>query len=157
MDVETKKEAVLEKDLAKEDNKVFKMMLEVKSTDTFKLYKRIEALLKKELKFQEKYSLLKSGCGKQTVPDNPNWMYLRSVGILKRCHKNPLGVLKIRKIYGGLTNRGSKPDKKRLASGKLTRVIQQKLEQAGLLSQVKGGRITTKKGELLLLKGLDSE
>ncbi len=111
--------------------------------------------LKKHIEMPDWARFVKTGVHRETVPRNPDWWYIRSASILRITHKlGPIGVSKLRTRYGGRKNRGVKPDKFALASGKVIRTILQQLEKAELIKQdSKGthkGRITTPKGSSLI-------
>ena len=101
---------------------------------------------------------VKTGRFKERPPSNDNWWHLRAASILRKIYtmKGPIGVNKLRTLYGGKKNRGHKPEAYYDGSGKIIRVILQQLEKEGLIRQtakgVHKGRAVTPKGKSLLDK-----
>jgi len=113
--------------------------------------------LKNHIEMPDWARFVKTGVHRETVPRNPDWWYIRAASILRTTYKlGPIGVSKLRTRYGGRKNRGVKPDKFALASGKVIRTILQQLEKAELIKQgsvgVHKGRITTPSGSSLIVK-----
>lgn len=113
--------------------------------------------LKNHIEMPEWALFVKTGVHRETIPRNPDWWYIRAASILRVTYKlGPIGVSKLRTKYGGRKNRGVRPDKFALASGKVIRTILQQLEKAELIKQsavgVHKGRITTPSGASLLVK-----
>ena len=91
------------------------------------------------------------------IPAKQDWWYHRTASVLKKIYqKGPIGVSKLRTLYGGKRNRGAEPEKFYRAGGNIVRKILQDLEKAGLAKQVqKGvhkGRIITPKGKSMVDK-----
>lgn len=102
-------------------------------------------------------SFVKTGRFKERSPANENWWHMRAAAVLRKIYmKGPIGVNKLRTLYGGRKNRGHKPEHYYKGSGKLIRVILQQLEKEGLIRQTaKGnhkGRVVTPKGKSFLDK-----
>ncbi|AJF60627.1 MAG: 30S ribosomal protein S19e, small subunit ribosomal protein S19e [archaeon GW2011_AR10] len=96
---------------------------------------------------------VKTGQHVERAPQNPDWFFVRNASVLYRVYRDgPVGTGSLRSYYGGRKNRGVKPEKKRMASGKIIRVCLQLLEKEGLIQKAKKGRIITGKGESLLVK-----
>ena len=100
---------------------------------------------------------VKTGAHRETLPKNPDWWFIRAASILRIVFiRGPVGVSKLRVRYGGRKNRGYRPDRFALASGKVIRTILQELEKAELIKQDKvgthKGRVITPKGGSLLAK-----
>ncbi|MEM2174410.1 MAG: 40S ribosomal protein S19 [Candidatus Micrarchaeia archaeon] len=99
---------------------------------------------------------VKSGCHKERIPDDPyKFWYIRAASILRKCALSPIGVSRLRKIYGDKKRRGSAPERHTKAGGAIIRKIMQQLEAAGFLEKYKVGkrmmgRKTTSKGIKLL-------
>ncbi|MBN2111795.1 40S ribosomal protein S19, partial [Candidatus Woesearchaeota archaeon] len=86
-----------------------------------------------------------------------DWWYVRAASILRKVSMlGPVGVSKLRTLYGGKKDRGMKPEKFMKGSGNIIRKALQQLEKAGLAKQAeKGthkGRVITPKGKSLLDK-----
>ena len=111
--------------------------------------------LKKVIKAPEWANYVKTGVAKERPPEDPEWWYKRAASMLRKIYmKGPIGVSKLRVVYGSAKNRGVKPEEFRKASGKIIRTILQQLEEQKLIEQtVKGvhkGRVLTKTGKSLL-------
>ncbi|MDK2892038.1 30S ribosomal protein S19e [Methanohalophilus sp.] len=93
----------------------------------------------------------KTGVHKELPPVDSDWWYTRCAAVLRKIYMNgPIGVQRLRSVYGGKKDRGSNPYKKEKGSGSIARVISQQLEAAGFVTQLKGGRIVTPAGQSLL-------
>lgn len=113
--------------------------------------------LKNHIEMPEWAQFVKTGTHRETLPRNADWWYIRAASILRLSYKQgPIGVNKLRTRYGGKKNRGVRPDKFELASGKVIRVILQQLETAKLVEQVTvktyKGRKATAQGAALIAK-----
>jgi len=114
--------------------------------------------LKEELKkYKEleppKWSyFVKTGVYAERPPMQPDWWYIRAASILRKLYlKGPIGVSRLRTMYGGRKNRGQAPERFRKGGGKIIRTILQQLEKAGLAEKVdKKGRKISKTGVELL-------
>ncbi|RLE38619.1 30S ribosomal protein S19e [Candidatus Woesearchaeota archaeon] len=99
---------------------------------------------------------VKTGHFKEKPPVDPDWWYFRSASILiKVARKGPIGVSKLRTLYGGKKNRGNKPERFYKASGNIIRKVMQQLEKSGLLEASKSkkkGRVVSPKGMSFLDK-----
>ncbi|MEA1992848.1 MAG: 30S ribosomal protein S19e [Euryarchaeota archaeon] len=112
--------------------------------------------LKEELKSVEEVSppewskFVKTSSSRERRPDQEDWWYIRAASILRKVYMNgPLGVSRLRRVYGSKKNRGHKPWRFRKASGAVIRNILQQLEKAGLVEN-DTGRVITPKGQSLL-------
>ncbi|MEM7815655.1 MAG: 30S ribosomal protein S19e [Candidatus Aenigmatarchaeota archaeon] len=116
------------------------------------IVKAAEALEKMpEFKPPEWAYFVKTGVHKERPPSQANWWWIRSASVLRKIYLQPLGVSKLRKIYGGRKNRGHKPEHKYRASGAIIREILQQHEKAGFVKTEKGkGRVITPKGQKFL-------
>jgi small subunit ribosomal protein S19e len=84
---------------------------------------------------------VKTGVHKELPPEDPDWWYIRSGAVLRRIYRDgPVGVQRLRSVYGGSKNRGAKPNKFRKGSGAILRKVLQQLEAAGLVEKSKTGR-----------------
>ena len=97
---------------------------------------------------------VKTGSGKDRPPQQENWYHIRSAAILRRIYTDgPLGVSRLRTIFGGAKNNGHGPSHHGKASGKVIRTALQNLEEAGLVESEEGeGRKITDDGKALLDK-----
>jgi small subunit ribosomal protein S19e len=105
-----------------------------------------------EFKPPEWSGYVKTGVHNERPPESPDWWWTRAAAILRKISiSGELGVVKLRKIYGGRKNRGHKPEHKYKASGSVMRKILQQLESAGFVTKSKNkGRALTAKGGSLL-------
>ena len=99
----------------------------------------------------------KTGTHKERPPMRNDWWEIRAAAILRRLYmKGPLGVSKIRTMYGGKKDRGMQPEIYKRGSGSVARKILQQLEKAGFAKQAEKdthkGRLITPKGKALMDK-----
>mgnify|MGYP006292148141 FL=1 len=94
----------------------------------------------------------RTGVSRENPPDQKDWWHTRCASILRKIYINDtIGTEKLRALYGGAKNRGSKTDKARSGSGSITRRALQQLEKSGYLTKIKGkGRGLTSKGRSFL-------
>lgn len=103
------------------------------------------------IKAPEWSEYVKTGVHKQMPPENPDWWYVRSAAVLRRIYVDgPIGVERMRSVYGGMQDRGSKPSHFRKGSGSIARKVMQQLETAGYIEKVTGGRNVSAKGRKFL-------
>lgn len=111
----------------------------------------------KSVKMPEWAVVVKTGPAQEHAPAEKDWWYKRAASILRKVSlRGPIGVSKLRSMYGKKKNRGVKPEHFFKGSGKIVRVILQQLESEGLLKKVeKGvhkGKVITPKGQSFLDK-----
>ncbi len=93
----------------------------------------------------------KTGVHKEMPPEDPDWWYTRAAAVLRRVYVDgPVGVERMRSVYGGAKNRGSKPNKSVKGSGSVIRKVLQQLEAAGYVATNKQGRVVTPAGASFL-------
>ncbi|MGQ9515265.1 MAG: 30S ribosomal protein S19e [Thermoproteota archaeon] len=93
----------------------------------------------------------KTGAHKEKPPENPDWWYLRSASLLRRLYIfGPMGVSRLRKVYGGRKRFPMRRAHSVRAGGSPIRKALQQLEQAKFVSHSKKGRILTNEGKSLL-------
>ena len=100
-------------------------------------------------------SFVKTGANRERPPARQDWWYVRASSLLRKVRlKGPIGISKLRTLYGGLKNRGHKPEQFRRSSGSILRKILQQMEKAELVKKdkkgVHKGRIITPKGIKLM-------
>ncbi|MET1101563.1 MAG: 30S ribosomal protein S19e [Pyrodictiaceae archaeon] len=98
---------------------------------------------------------VKTGVAKEKPPEDPEWWYFRAASILRKLYKagRPVGVERLRTVYGSRMNRGVAPEHFYKASGSVIRKLLQQLERAGLVVKVRRkGRTLSPKGRSLLDK-----
>lgn len=97
---------------------------------------------------------VKTGSGRDRVPEQDDWWYLRAASILRKINfEGPIGSERLSKAYGGRKNRGYKSEKFKKGSRKIIRVILQQLENGELVKKsetLKKGRTITEKGTSFL-------
>lgn len=96
---------------------------------------------------------VKTGAHRQLPPAQPDWWYTRCASILRRVYiDGPVGVQRLRSVYGGKKNRGVRPNRHERGSGAVIREALQQLEKAGYVKAVKNGRVVTPEGMSFLDK-----
>jgi small subunit ribosomal protein S19e len=126
----------------------------IKEVEADKLIEGVSKELEKMevMKPPEWARFAKTGVCKERPPAQKNWWYVRSASILRKLYsEGPIGVSKMRRIYGARKRRGHKPEHKYPASGSVIREIFQQLEKAGFVKNEKRkGRMLTEKGRTFL-------
>jgi small subunit ribosomal protein S19e len=102
-------------------------------------------------------TFIKTGHSKERPPIRNDWWYVRAAAVLRKVYRfGPVGVSKLRSMYGAKKNRGAKAEHFYKGSGNVIRKILQQLEKAEFLRQGKigihKGRIITPKGKSFLDK-----
>ena len=95
---------------------------------------------------------VKTGPNRERAPENEDWWYTRAAAILRKIYmEGPVGVQKLRVIYGGSKNRGRKPEKFKRSGGKVIRSILQEFDKIEYTKSLgKQGRRITDKGKSYL-------
>ncbi len=122
------------------------------------LEKLIEAIAEKlrefpEIEAPEGSEFWKTAFFKELAPlDSENFWHIRCASILRKVKKiGPIGVNRLRKLYGGRNRKGSGLNHSAKGSGKIIRVALQQLERANLIvNKEKKGRVVTPEGTSLL-------
>ena len=134
-------------------------MKKIYRVDPTELIEAVAAELKKieHIKAPVWATFCKTGTHKARPPVRDDWWFVRAASVLRRIGiKGPIGVAKLRTLYGGKKDRGYAPEKFYCASGNILRKILQQLEKSGLVKQaaigVHKGRVVTKDGEKMLEK-----
>lgn len=92
---------------------------------------------------------VKLGVARENAPEErKDWWFIRVASILRKIYLHgPVGVIHLRKMYGGRQNRGSKPEKTARGSGAIIRRAIHQLEKGGYVTLVAGdGRVVTPAG-----------
>lgn len=94
----------------------------------------------------------KTGVHREKGPAERDWWTKRTAALLRKVYvEGPVGVERLRAMYGGSRDRGSAPNRARKGSGSILRKALQQLEREGLVENVKGvGRRVTPKGRSLV-------
>ncbi len=119
------------------------------------LIEKVAEELKKMEEFQPpdwaKY--VKTGVHKERSPEREDWWYVRVASIFRKIYTDgPVGIERLRTVYGGRKRRGSKRPKFRKGSGSIIRKALQQLEKAGFVKRTDEGRVVTPKGRSFLDK-----
>ncbi|AKB24016.1 SSU ribosomal protein S19e [Methanosarcina sp. MTP4] len=94
---------------------------------------------------------VKTGVHKEMPPANNDWWYVRCAAILRKIYADgPVGIERLRSVYGGRKDRGSQPYKRAKGSGSIARKAVQQLEAAGFLQKVRDGRAVSPQGRSML-------
>ncbi|AKB77077.1 SSU ribosomal protein S19e [Methanosarcina horonobensis HB-1 = JCM 15518] len=94
---------------------------------------------------------VKTGVHKELPPNNDDWWYVRCGAVLRKIYTDgPIGIERLRSVYGGKKDNGSKPFHKAKGSGSIARKTVQQLEAAGFLQKVKDGRTVSAKGRSMM-------
>ncbi|ABD42702.1 SSU ribosomal protein S19E [Methanospirillum hungatei JF-1] len=106
---------------------------------------------KAEITAPEWAPFVKTGTHREMPPEDPEWWYTRAAAVLRRVYVDgPVGVERMRSVYGGKKDRGSKPSKSVKGSGSILRKSLQQLEAAGFVAKQKNGRVITPAGASFL-------
>lgn len=94
----------------------------------------------------------KTGSHKERAPEQPDWWYIRCASILRKVYiTGPVGVSRLRTVYGGRKRRKVKLNHSVKASGSIIRKAFQQLDKAGLLETMeRTGRRISGKGRSLM-------
>ncbi|MFC2163016.1 30S ribosomal protein S19e [Candidatus Altiarchaeota archaeon] len=94
---------------------------------------------------------VKTGVNKERKPEDEDWWWVRSASVMRKIYmEGPIGVSKLRTLYGGKKNRGRKPGEFRRASGKVLRTILKQFDTLEYTKANKNGRTITPKGRSYL-------
>ncbi len=126
--------------------------MDLTSVNPYKhVLKVAEKLKEMGLEKPEFVDYVKSGSDRERPPENPDFFYIRAAAILRKLAKGkPLGVNRLRNMFGKRKKGKRKPEKKRKTGGKIIRVAMQNLEKLNLVEKTKKGRVITSKGMKLL-------
>ena len=107
---------------------------------TQELIEKVAEELKKTGKITppEWAAYVKTGSDRERPPMREDWWYVRAAAILRKVAvRGPIGVSKLRTIYGSRINRGHKKEKHRRTGGNIMRKVLQQLEAAQFVKQDK--------------------
>jgi len=134
-------------------------MTHILEVDANELIVKLADELKKQKLVQplEWSNFVKTGMHRERHPENPDWWYIRAAAILRSVARlGPVGTEKLRTKYGGIKNRGHKPEHFFRGSGSIIRKILQQLEKSNLIKQTQvsnhKGRVLTPEGTSLMDK-----
>ncbi|MDD5502254.1 MAG: 30S ribosomal protein S19e [Candidatus Thermoplasmatota archaeon] len=91
---------------------------------------------------------VKLGLHTEKAPVQHDWWYTRAASMMRKIYiEGPLGTERLRQMYGGPKDRGTKPDRVTSGSGAVVRNILKQLDDAKLVEAIKGkGRLITPAG-----------
>lgn len=93
----------------------------------------------------------KTGVYNELPPAENDWWYTRCAAVLRSIYVNgPVGVERLRSVYGGKLTRGVTPAHKIKGSGSILRKALQQLENAGFVRTQKTGRVISPEGQAFL-------
>ncbi len=126
----------------------------VKDVEATDFINKVAEKLEDETEKPHWANFVKTGVAKERAPTQENWWFIRSASILRKLYlKQPLGVQRLRKIYGSAKNLGHQPHHHRKASGAVIRRILQQLEEKGYIEKRdRKGRFLTPEGRSFLDK-----
>ena len=116
------------------------------------LIEEVAEELEDEFEAPEWSKYVKTGSDRERPPEQENWFHIRSAAILRKIYTDgPLGVSRLKNIYGKRKENGHQPEHKGKGSGKVIRTALQELEEAGFIETEEGeGRKITEKGQSFL-------
>lgn len=93
-------------------------------------------------------AVAKTSVDRELPPEDPDWWTERVAAICRRVYTDgPIGVSKLKNIYGGLKRNGMEPAHHEQGSGSVIRAALQQLEDAGLVEQqASDGRVVSADG-----------
>ncbi|MFB6283799.1 MAG: 30S ribosomal protein S19e [Halobacteria archaeon] len=94
----------------------------------------------------------KTGTDRELPPEDADWWYRRTAAIFRKVYKKgPVGVSKLKKMYGGKNRDGMSPSHHEDGSGSVVRTVLQQLEDADLVeTKGKEGRVVSPEGQRYL-------
>ena len=107
----------------------------------------ITADLKEKFEMPKWAQNVKTGSHTQRPPTQADWYYVRVASILRRLYtQGPIGIERLRTVYGGRKSRGSRPNKHCRGGGKIIRTALQQLEELKLVKKTPRGRKLSPQG-----------
>jgi small subunit ribosomal protein S19e len=117
------------------------------------LIRKLAEKLKEMESFNPPYwtKFVKTGVQEERSPEQFDWWYVRVASIFRGIYTDgPVGIERLRTVYGGRKRRRAKPPRFRKGSGAVIRNALHQLEKAGFVTKVKDGRIVTPHGRAFL-------
>jgi len=117
------------------------------------LIEKIAKFLKEEAKIEppEWAPFVRTGVHTEKTPNSPDWWFSRSASVLRKIYiLGPMGTSRLAAEFGGRRDDGSAPYHPRKGSGAITRRCLTQLEQLGLITKTKQGRVVSSQGRKLL-------
>ncbi|OKY79199.1 MAG: Ribosomal protein S19E [Candidatus Methanohalarchaeum thermophilum] len=104
-----------------------------------------------EIQEPEWSDYVKTASNKERAPEQRDWWFTRTAALLRKVYlKQPIGVGRLRKYYGGKDKSESTPEHFQKGSGSIIRTSLQQLEEAGLVTKSPEGRKITSEGRSYL-------
>lgn len=126
-------------------------MVTVYDVPADKLIEKVAEKLRDKIKPPEWSKFVKTGAHKERPPQREDWWWIRAASILRKVYLDgPVGVSRLRTVYGGKKDRGYRPERFRKAGGNIIRKILQQLGELNYVKQTKKGRVITPKGQSFL-------
>lgn len=127
-------------------------MTSVRDVDPAPLIEGLTERLKESLQPPAWAPFVKTGVGRERAPDQPDWWFRRSASLLRRLYlQGPVGVSRLRTLYGSRQQRGSAAARFAPGSGNILRKALQQMERQGWIRTLPGrGRELTPKGRAFL-------
>lgn len=132
---------------------VIRMSITMFDVPPSELIKRLAEKFKEDpyIKPPEWAKFVKTGSFKKTPPQQEDWWYLRAASVLYQVsRRGPIGLGKLRYLYGGRKSGHNRPEHKAIASGKIIRLILQQLELSNYVVKTVKGRTISPRGQKLL-------
>jgi small subunit ribosomal protein S19e len=129
-------------------------MEKILNTPTGELVSKIAQELKSRsiINKPEWADVVKTGTNKARPPAGEDWYFMRAASILLKIYnRGPIGVSKLRTVYGSKKRRGHQPSEFRKGSGSIIRKIMQDMERAEL---IKNTEVGVHKGRKIMPKGI---
>lgn len=128
-------------------------MANVYDVSSADLIKAASAKLKTIISKPRYVDFVKSGAGKERVPQDPDFWYVRSASILRQVYLNgPVGVSTLRTRYGARKAHVVHKQHHVRAGGSIIRESLMELEKAKFVKNTKEGRVITPQGKSFLDK-----
>ncbi|MGC8676297.1 MAG: 30S ribosomal protein S19e [Candidatus Micrarchaeia archaeon] len=130
-------------------------MANINEVNAQKLVESVAAKLKQQNMPAKSYvGIVKSGAGKERVPSQEDFWYVRSASLLRRLYINgPVGISRLRTYFGSRKRHVSKVRHHHYkAGGSIITDSLNALEKLGYVAKTKQGRVLTPKGRSLLDK-----
>ncbi len=130
-------------------------MATVYDVDAGKLNEAVAKDLRESVKLKkpEWANFVKTGANKERYPDSDDWWYNRAASMLRKVYVDgPIGVQRLRTVYGSRKRRGHRSKRFYRSGGKIIRTILLEFDGLGFTEKVKEGRKITAKGQSYLDK-----
>lgn len=129
-------------------------MANVKDVEANALIKKVAEKLKEaNIQKPDYIDFVKSGAGRDRVPQQEDFWYIRCASILRQVYLNgPIGVSKLRTRYGNRKEHGVRRHHHYKAGGSIIKDAFDALEKLGYIKKTNAGRIITDSGRSFIDK-----